>query len=94
MGSPGTSNTCNVGWRNNTNSFHIAWDILANQWEETKLNEWGMDVWQTEVSLEDFFEEATEEKKPTQAEWYNKFVEYIKENYNNAYNEACKSADK
>ncbi|MFT6127709.1 MAG: ParB-like chromosome segregation protein Spo0J [Flavobacteriaceae bacterium] len=70
------------------------WDILANQWEETKLNEWGMDVWQTEVSLEDFFEEATEEKKPTQAEWYNKFVEYIKENYNNAYNEACKSADK
>jgi len=69
------------------------WDVLANEWESDKLNAWGMDVWTEEVNLDDFFEDASEEKKLTQSEWYDRFVDYIQKNHNNAYNEACKYAD-
>ena len=27
------------------------WDILANDWDNTKLNEWGLDVWQPDESI-------------------------------------------
>tara|TARA_R110002051_G_scaffold88619_4_gene156043 strand:+ start:1466 stop:1966 length:501 start_codon:yes stop_codon:yes gene_type:complete len=69
------------------------WDILANEWESSKLNEWGMDVWNDDINLDDFFEEKTGEEKITQTEWYERFVDYIQKNYTNAYNEACKYAD-
>jgi len=32
------------------------WDILANEWENNKLNEWGLDVWNPETNLERFFQ--------------------------------------
>lgn len=39
------------------------WDVLANEWDNEKLNEWGLDVWQPEedVNLDDFFEEDNSE---------------------------------
>jgi hypothetical protein len=56
------------------------WDILANEWDNEKLNEWGLDVWQpeTNVNLDDFFEEDNSEP----AEETNKIVlEYSAEDY-------------
>ena len=43
------------------------WDMLANQWDNTKLGEWGMDVWQPEkeIDLDEFFKEDTTEKENT-----------------------------
>ena len=38
------------------------WDKLGNEWDEVKLSDWGMDVWQPELELEEE-EEATKEKK-------------------------------
>jgi len=28
------------------------WDILANEWDNTQLKDWGMDVWQPEEAME------------------------------------------
>jgi hypothetical protein len=28
------------------------WDILANQWDNTQLGEWGLDVWQPEEEVD------------------------------------------
>lgn len=28
------------------------WDILANEWDNTQLNEWGLDVWQPETDVD------------------------------------------
>ena len=56
------------------------WDILANEWDNEKLNEWGLDVWQPDedVNLDDFFEEDNSEP----AEEKNKIVlEYSEEDY-------------
>ena len=71
------------------------WDVLANEWESDKLNDWGMDVWTENVNLDDFFEEATEQKEEikNELEWHKDFVDYIQTNHNNAYNEACEYAD-
>tara|TARA_R100001163_G_C5006990_1_gene154190 strand:+ start:198 stop:719 length:522 start_codon:yes stop_codon:yes gene_type:complete len=71
------------------------WDMLANGWENDKLNDWGMDVWNEDVNLDDFFEEAAEQKEETknELEWHKDFVDYIQANHNNAYNEACEYAD-
>lgn len=35
------------------------WDLLANDWSEVKLNEWGLQVWQTEtdVNIDNLFED-------------------------------------
>lgn len=40
------------------------WDLLANDWDNKLLNDWGLDVWQptTAEDLEDFFEESDEEE--------------------------------
>ena len=40
------------------------WDILANEWDNVLLKDWGMDVWQPdeEIELDDFFEEDTSDK--------------------------------
>jgi hypothetical protein len=72
------------------------WDMLANGWENDKLNDWGMDVWTDSANLDDFFEEAAEQKEETknELEWHKDFVDYIQANHNNAYNEACEYADK
>ena len=73
------------------------WDMLANDWENSQLNDWGMDVWQPETNLEDFFKEEPvkeQKEKIDPIDWYNAFVDYIQLNYSNAYNDACKYADK
>jgi len=72
------------------------WDILANEWENNKLNEWGLDVWNPETNLEDFFKEEIvqeEKEKKDPAEWYNLFTDYIQKNNINLYNEACDYAN-
>jgi len=70
------------------------WDVLANEWENDKLNDWGMDVWTEEVNLDDFFEEAEQKEEiKNELEWHKDFVDYIQANHNNAYNEACEYAD-
>jgi len=28
------------------------WDILANEWDTSELNEWGLDVWQPEAEID------------------------------------------
>lgn len=37
------------------------WDLLANDWSEVKLNEWGLQVWQTEtdVNIDDLYVDTT-----------------------------------
>tara|TARA_R110000824_G_scaffold161450_2_gene336656 strand:- start:2452 stop:2991 length:540 start_codon:yes stop_codon:yes gene_type:complete len=41
------------------------WDILANEWDEVQLKDWGMDVWQPaeDINLNDFFEENVNEEE-------------------------------
>ena len=57
------------------------WDILANEWDNLKLGEWGMDVWQPQedISLEDFF---TEDKSEDKEEKNKIILEYSEEDYN------------
>lgn len=56
------------------------WDILANQFDNKELTDWGLDVWQTndETNLDDFFNEEIklEEKENTKI-----ILEYNKEDY-------------
>tara|TARA_R110000803_G_scaffold57599_5_gene115572 strand:+ start:2555 stop:3085 length:531 start_codon:yes stop_codon:yes gene_type:complete len=54
------------------------WDILANQFENVELNNWGLDVWDTkDIDLDDFFEDDTTDKEET-----NKIIlEYNKKDY-------------
>ena len=58
------------------------WDILANQWDNTRLGEWGLDVWQPEENLEldNFFNEDLSQEDKTEK---NKIIlEYTQEDYN------------
>lgn len=43
------------------------WDILANDWSEVKLNEWGLQVWQTEtdVDIDDLYIDVTKDNEQT-----------------------------
>lgn len=38
--------------KDNVNYGEWDWDILANAWENTELNEWGLQVWQTNEDAE------------------------------------------
>ena len=55
------------------------WSILANEWDNVKLEEWGLNVWtSSEINLDDFFKEDTEQK-----EIKNKIIlEYTETDYN------------
>lgn len=46
------------------NLSHGSWDwsMLANEWESGDLESWGLDVWNPEVDLDDFFEEKEEDQ--------------------------------
>jgi len=61
------------------------WDILANQFDNKELTDWGLDVWQTndETNLDDFFNEEIEleEKENTKI-----VLEYNKEDYETVVN--------
>lgn len=41
------------------------WDILANQWDNEALADWGLDVWvpENDINLDDFFKEEAKEDK-------------------------------
>ena len=41
------------------------WNLLANEWDEIKLTEWGLDVWKSssDINLDDFFEENNQTKE-------------------------------
>lgn len=38
------------------------WSMLANEWESSDLEEWGLDVWNPEVDMDTFFEEKEEQE--------------------------------
>lgn len=39
------------------------WDALANEWDSSELNEWGLDVWETkDIDIDHFFKDAENEK--------------------------------
>ena len=55
------------------------WDILANDWEEQEISDWGLDVWQEEVEEENIYTRKIiaptyepKNKKPTIKEILNK----------------------
>jgi len=42
------------------------WDILANEFDNTQLNEWGLDVWETkDIDLDEFFIDDNTDKVET-----------------------------
>lgn len=49
--------------KDNSNYGEWDWNILANEWENSELVDWGVDVWIPEegVELDDFFNEPEEE---------------------------------
>ena len=59
------------------------WDLLANNWSDIELGDWGVDVWQPEElsddDLDEFFEEDDTEVKD---EKYKIVLEYSEEDYN------------
>ena len=64
------------------------WDILGNQWDNAKLGEWGMDVWQPEEAvdysvLEDLDLASTLENK-TEHVKRAILIEFQPENYDEA----------
>jgi hypothetical protein len=57
------------------------WDILANEWDAEKLDEWGLTVpIYNPVSLDDFFNEDTTEEDLEQK--FKIVLEYTEEEYN------------
>tara|TARA_R110002126_G_scaffold35199_3_gene108582 strand:- start:1826 stop:2365 length:540 start_codon:yes stop_codon:yes gene_type:complete len=36
------------------------WDAIANEWEQENLDDWGLDVWKSDIDLEDFSEKNKE----------------------------------
>ena len=53
------------------------WDLLANDWTNEKLNEWGLDVWEDKgYEVEDFFTEEQEKD-----EQYKIVLHYTKDEY-------------
>ena len=58
------------------------WDILANEWDNVMLKDWGMDVWQPDeaMGLDDFFEEDL--LQDDKAEKNKIVLEYTQDDYN------------
>ena len=57
------------------------WDMLANEWDVDKLDEWGLNVpnyENTDIDLDAFFEEDNREKE----EKFKIVLEYSEEDYN------------
>ena len=55
--------------KDNVNYGEWEWDILANEWDSIKLDEWGLGVWKNEDDIEEpNFKQSTEDsnnKPPT-----------------------------
>ncbi len=55
--------------KDNTSFGEWDWDILANEWNNTELNEWGVDVWKTdEIDYEPSLNPETEYSDVTREE--------------------------
>ena len=55
--------------KDNTSSGNWNWDILANEFDEASLNDWGLDVWQPEdINFEPELEPETNYDDVTKAE--------------------------
>ena len=65
--------------KDNVSGGEWNWNTLANEWDNVKLEEWGLNVWtSTEINLDDFFKEDTKQK-----EIKNKIIlEYTETDYN------------
>ena len=65
--------------KDNVSGGEWNWNTLANEWDNVKLEEWGLNVWTpTEINLDDFFKEDIEQK-----EIKNKItLEYTETDYN------------
>ena len=60
------------------------WDILANNWDNELLKDWGMDVWQTsedDVNLDNFFEEKPNEENLDNNELTTLILNYTEDDY-------------
>ena len=74
--------------KDNTSGGEWDWDMLANEWDNTELNEWGLDVWQPDedINLDDFFEDDTSEPKTEKQkivlEYSDEDFEIITEKFN------------
>ena len=56
------------------------WNLLANEWDEIKLVEWGLDVWtNSNIDLNNFFEEDNNQEKK---EKFQIILDYSEEDYN------------
>jgi len=57
------------------------WDMLANEWDAEKLDEWGLTIpVYNDVSLDDFFDEG--EEKDEEDQKFKITLEYTEEDYN------------
>ena len=78
--------------KDNVSGGEWDWDILANEWDNQELIDWGVDVWkgtEENIDLEDFFEDNTSEPGTQK----NQIVlEYTEEEYNQVM-EAFNSMD-
>ena len=66
--------------KDNVGSGEWDWDLLANEYNNEELKDWGLDVWQTDddIELEDFF---NEEEGLLETESNKIILEYTKEDY-------------
>ena len=53
--------------KDNVSSGENDFDVLANEWDETELNEWGLDVWQPQ---EDVVKALKEEEYNFDENWF------------------------
>lgn len=56
------------------------WEILANEWDNELLNEWGLEVWSNtdDVDIDNFFEENGDDEEKHS---YKIVLEYTQEEY-------------
>ena len=56
-----------IAIKDNSNFGEYDWDILANEWDDSPLEDWGVDLptdWQSDnVNIDDFFTDADGEKQ-------------------------------
>jgi hypothetical protein len=59
------------------------WELLANEWDSVELEEWGMEVptylTDSEINLDEFFEESNQEDKD---QVFKIVLEYTEDDYN------------
>jgi hypothetical protein len=56
------------------------WNLLANEWDEIKLTEWGLDVWKSssDINLDDFFADNGDSEKDQK---FKIILEYTQTDY-------------